>query len=307
MTVLEHEDPRYPPLLRQSKTPPARLYVRGDPALLLRPSVAIVGSRAATRLGLEMAERLGAGVAREGVVVVSGCARGIDAAAHRAALDVGGTTVGVLAGGLDVAAPALQRPLAARIARAGCLVGEHPDGHPPAPYLFPERNRIIAGLVRVVVVVEAAGRSGALITARHALDAGREVMAVPGHPLLPNAAGVGKLLRDGARPALAAQDVLEELAGLPAAEGVPRWVPPPPPEEEPPPDPGPGAPLTARLAAVLGRAPARPDELAEALGAELPEVLAALTELELTGTARMVPGQRYGLVPRRPPDKSSGT
>ena len=299
MRVLGLHDPGYPPLLALLSDAPAELWFRGDPALLSRVAVAIVGSRAATRLGLEMAEKLAAGLAREGVVVVSGCARGIDAAAHRAALDVGGTTIGVLAGGLDVAAPPLNRPLAERIARRGLLVSEHRAGVTPRPYLFPLRNRIIAGLTRVVVVVEAAARSGALTTARHALDAGREVMVVPTHPLLPNAAGIGMLLRDGAGAAFGVEDVLVELAGLPPVEGLAPWTPGARARSARARALPPSAPLNDRIAAALEGPPARPEEVAAFLGEGLPAILAGLTELELIGVVRMVPGPRFGIVPRR--------
>ena len=166
-------------------------------------AVAVVGARRATGMGLEMSERLGAGLAAAGVVVVSGCAIGIDAAAHRGALEMGGATVAVLAGGHDVAVPPSNRELAARILRErGSIAGEFPDGVPVTRWSFPRRNRIIAGLARIVVIVEAARRSGALITARLALGAGREVMVVPGHPLQPEYAGSNELLADGAHPVL---------------------------------------------------------------------------------------------------------
>ncbi len=290
MRTIRRGSRAYPPLLEEIKDPPERLWCTGDARLLSRTSVAVVGSRAATRLGIEMAERIGARLAQSGVVVVSGCARGIDAAAHRAALRAGGATIGVLAGGLDVAAPPTNRRLAGQIARHGCLVSEHPAGVPPVPYLFPLRNRIIAGLARIVVVVEAAARSGALSTARHALAAGREVMAVPAHPLLSNSAGVIGLLRDGARPVLDAVDVLEELAGLPAAEGAELW------RLEPPPPAGlPEARVPRKVLTALGDAPLTADQLAAAVGEPFPQVLAALTELEITGLVRMGPGQRYRL------------
>src|SRR5687767_1028805 len=225
MIKLSLDDRSYPPLLKRIADPPPFLWVRGDVAFLARTAVAIVGSRAATPLGLEMTERLAEGLVAHDVVVVSGCARGIDGAAHRATLRAGGVTVGVLAGGLDVAAPLGNRGLVERIAREGCLLSEHPTGVAPLKHLFPLRNRIIAGLARIVVVVEASGRSGALITARHALAAGRDVMAVPGHPLLPNTAGANGLLADGARPVLSAEDVIEELVRLPPVSELAPWDP----------------------------------------------------------------------------------
>ena len=294
MIVLRIDDRRYPSLLAHSPQSPAYLWLQGDPALLSRTAVAVVGSRAATQLGLRMAEEIGAGLAREGVVVVSGCARGIDAAAHRAALAVGGVTVGVLAGGLDVGAPPSNRGLAARIASEGCLVSEHPAGVAPLPYLFPLRNRIIAGLARVTVVVEAARKSGALSTAHHANMAGREVLAVPGHPLLHNSGGVNGLLRDGARPATSVEDVIEVLVGLPPLEDLPPWSPGLGPADEEPAEPG--TPLGRRLLVALGRMPQPAETLAAMVDAPLPAVLATLTELELLGAIRTYPGQRFGRV-----------
>jgi DNA processing protein len=286
-------DSRYPRLLARAPAPPAVLWVEGHPEVLSRTAVAVVGSRAATQLGLQMAERISAGLACRGVVVVSGCARGIDAAAHRAALAAGGTTVAVLAGGLDVAAPLSNRRLAKEIAREGCLVSEQPAGVAPVPYLFPVRNRIIAGLTRVTVVIEASERSGALITARLALEAGREVLAVPGHPLLHNAGGVNGLLRDGARPALSVDDVIDELTKLPPEPELAPWVP----EAAIAAGPVPETPLGRRILAALGEAPQAAEVLAALVRAPLPEVLAELTELELLGVVRTYPGQRFGPVP----------
>ena len=170
---IARDEPFYPVLLKNISHPPERLYVRGDGAILSAASVALVGARKASGLGLAMAEGLGAGIAAAGFVVVSGCAIGIDAAGHRGALRMGGATVAVLAGGLDVSAPPSNRGLVEWILRSGgCLAGEFPDGVPVSRGSFPRRNRIIAGLARVTVVVEAEERSGALITARHALEAG---------------------------------------------------------------------------------------------------------------------------------------
>ncbi len=280
--TVQRGSPEYPGLLLAISDPPECLHCAGDVGLLDRTAVAVVGSRKASQLGRAMAERLGASLAGRGVVVVSGCAVGIDASAHAGALAAGGPTVAVLGGGLDVAAPPSNRRLAARIAREGCLVTEFPPGTPPLPYHFPRRNRIIAGLARIVVVVEAALKSGALTTARHALAAGREVMAVPGHPFLPNSAGVNHLLADGARPVLSVEDVLEELGELPGVEAPPdrtRGHP-----EGPPRD---------RILAALGEAPATAERLAEAARVPLAEALVALTGLELLGLARSYPGNLY--------------
>jgi DNA processing protein len=302
MNTLRRDDRRYPPLLRRIADPPPMLWVRGEVGWLARTAVAIVGSRAASPLGIEIAERLAEGLAARDVVIVSGCARGIDAAAHRATLRAGGATVGVLAGGLDVAAPLGNRGLVERIAEEGCLLSEHPPGVAPLKHLFPLRNRIIAGLARIVVVVEASGRSGALITARLALAAGREVMAVPAHPLLPNSAGVNGLLVDGAALALSAEDVIEELARLPCAPGIAPW------DAERPATPSSegqvcGAtapPLRRRLLDALGETPLPAETLAMRIAAPMPDVLAELTQLELSGLVRAHAGQRYGRPERRP-------
>jgi DNA processing protein len=295
---IRRDDRLYPPLLDALDDAPASLFVRGDPALLSRTAVAVVGARRATGLGLVMGERLGAELAAAGIVVVSGCAIGIDAAAHRGALAAAGATVAVLAGGHDVAVPASNRGLACRIVReGGCLVGEFPDGVPVAAWSFPRRNRIIAGLARVIVVVEAAARSGALITARLGLSAGREVLVVPGHPLQEEYVGSNALLSDGARPVVRVEDILDELEGLPrlapaagerggaGAASVPG-------------DP------RSRVRAALGKRPLAAEALAALLNLPLHAVLGALTELEIQGLARACAGQRYAL-PLEPKTKTS--
>lgn len=281
--TVQRGSPGYPPLLLAISDPPEQLHCAGDADLLDRTAVAVVGSRKASELGRTMAERLGAALAGRGIVVVSGCAIGIDASAHAGALAAGGPTVAVLGGGLDVAAPPSNRRLAARISREGCLVTEFPPGTPPLPYHFPRRNRIIAGLARIVVVVEATLKSGALTTARHALAAGREVMVVPGHPFLTNAAGVNSLLVDGARPVLSPDDVLDELGELPGVEAPPARM-----------RADPAGPPRERILAALGKAPATAERLAEAARVPLAETLATLTALELLGLVRGYPGNRYG-------------
>lgn len=199
----------YPPLLAMLPDAPPVLWVLGDAALLARDGVALVGARNASSLGLRMARRLSLGLGAAGRVLVSGLARGIDAEAHEAALETG--TVAVMAGGVDVVYPEENRALAARMVEHGCLLSEQPMGMIPQARHFPLRNRIIAGLSRAVVVVEAAARSGSLITARDALDMGREVMAVPGHPFDARAAGCNMLIRDGAVLVRGTEDVLEAI------------------------------------------------------------------------------------------------
>ncbi|MFN4131362.1 MAG: DNA-processing protein DprA, partial [Paracoccaceae bacterium] len=186
----------YPPPLCDLPDAPPVLWVLGDAGLLHRPLVALVGARNASSLGLRMARRLAEGVAQAGFVTVSGLARGIDAAVHAATLISG--TVAVQAGGVDIAYPEENTRLMAQIVEQGCLVSEQPMGLQPQARHFPQRNRIVSGLSRAVVVVEAAARSGSLITAKTALDQGRDVLAVPGHPFDARAAGCNMLLRDGA-------------------------------------------------------------------------------------------------------------
>jgi DNA processing protein len=207
-------DPAYPALLRHIPDPPARLWLRGDadPSVLDRTALAVVGARACSGYGRAVTRLLAGEAAALGVVVVSGLARGIDGEAHRAALAVGGTTVAVLGCGVDRDYPAAHAELARSILAAGGLVvSEYAPGIEPAPWRFPARNRIIAGLARATVVVEARERSGALITADFALEDGREVLAVPGEVTSALSRGTNALLRLGATPATSAADVLEAL------------------------------------------------------------------------------------------------
>lgn len=201
----------YPALLAQIADAPPLLWIRGDIAVAARPAVALVGARNASSLGLRMARKLAADLSAAGLLVVSGLARGIDTAAHQASAD--GGTAAVLAGGIDTVFPAENEALAARIAETGLLVSEQPPGISPQSRHFPQRNRIISGMSRAVLVVEAALQSGSLITARTALDQGRDVMAVPGHPFDGRAAGCNLLLRDGATLIRGAEDVLAALSG----------------------------------------------------------------------------------------------
>lgn len=212
--LLGWSDAAYPPLLRRIASPPAMLFVAGDTDLLWRPTVAIVGSRTATAGGRANAGQFAAALARTGLCVGSGLAAGIDAAAHQAALDAGGMTVAVLGTGPDIAYPARHRALMARIAEAGAVVSEHPPGTQPLRTHFPSRNRILVGLSLGIVVIEAATRSGALITARLAGDAGREVFALPGSIHNPMARGCHRLIREGAALVETPAEVAEALAPL---------------------------------------------------------------------------------------------
>lgn len=204
-------DTRYPAALAAIHDPPPILWTRGHPESLRGPMVAVVGSRAASPYALEVARRLGADLARRNVTVVSGMARGVDSAAHAGALDGGGVTIAVFGCGTDVIYPPEHARLAGHICERGALVSEFPPGTPPLPAFFPQRNRIISGLSLAVVIVEAAEKSGSLITARFALDQGREVLAVPGNILGGRNAGAHALLRDGARIVECADDILEEI------------------------------------------------------------------------------------------------
>ena len=217
LVPLAWDDPTYPSHLAEIDDPPAVLWLRGDPAALSRPGVAIVGSRAASSYAVAVAEQVAGDLGRRGVAVVSGLARGVDAAAHTGALAGGGATIAVLGSGADVVYPSEHVALADRIAgaAAGALVSELPPGSLPLPRHFPRRNRLISGLSRAVVVVEATTRSGSLITARCAAEQGREVMAVPGNVLSDRSRGAHALLRDGARLVETAKDILEELGWPP--------------------------------------------------------------------------------------------
>jgi DNA processing protein len=271
-----------PELLQQIHDPPRSLFLRGaaDAEILARPAVAIVGARACSSYGAQVARMLGRELAAAGLVVVSGLARGIDGEAHRGALDAGGLTVAVLGCGIDRDYPAAHAELARRICERGLLVSEYEPGVEPAPWRFPARNRIIAGLAAVTVIVEARERSGALITADFALEDGREVFAVPGEITGMLSTGTNRLLRQGATPLTAAGDVLElfELAAAQRPE-MPE--------------------VGASAAVVLERladGAASADELARATGLEPGRLAAALAELELGGLASEADGRYRGVV-----------
>ncbi|SLN57992.1 hypothetical protein PSA7680_03054 [Pseudoruegeria aquimaris] len=295
-------DPEYPPLLKETEDAPPLLWIRGDAALLARPAVALVGARNASSLGLRMARRLAAGLAEAGYLVVSGLARGIDAAAHDAALE--GGTLAVFAGGVDVIYPKENAALAAAVADKGCILSEMPMGLYPQARNFPRRNRIVSGLGRATVVVEAAARSGSLITARFAADQSREVMAVPGHPFDARASGCNLLLRDGATLVRGVDDILEVIgparepaqphsSAHTAAHSVPEAAPPLPglPDEE---RPGGGLPAQAELhraiLARLGPSPIAEDQLVRDLRLPAGAVAPGLVALELDGRIRRAPG-----------------
>ena len=211
ITAVPWSDTRYPTSLAVIADPPPVLWIRGDPDALRAPAVAIVGSRAGSAYARDVGRELGSGLAQRGVTVVSGLARGVDSAAHRGALAVDGCTVGVLGSGVDIVYPPEHSELARDMVRRGALVSELPPGTTPRPAYFPQRNRLISGLSRAVVVVEASERSGSLITARLALEQGREVMAVPGNVLNGRNRGAHALLKDGAKVVEDVDDILEEI------------------------------------------------------------------------------------------------
>lgn len=285
LAVVGLDDAEYPVLLREIYDPPPVLYVRGR----LEPDsgachVAVVGSRSASPQGMKLARGLAKDLAGFGATVVSGLARGIDSAAHQGALDGGGRTLAVLGSALDRLYPRENEVLAAAMVdKGGAVVSEFRLGTAPSPGHFPRRNRVIAGWSRAVVVVEAAQRSGALSTAREALDAGREVLAVPGHPSFPLASGTNALIRDGARLVRDARDVAEEL-GLDAA----------PPAKSPISVAGADAvEEDAVLQSLRREAPQSVEEIQARSGQPLHAVLARLAELELHEQVRRLPGALF--------------
>lgn len=295
--ILRRGEPDWPDALEHLDLPPPALWVRGT--LPHAPAVAVVGARDATIAGLEVARRLGADLAVAGIPVISGMALGIDGAAHQGALDAGGLTVAVLGCGIEFDYPRAHRRLKERIADGhGALLTEEPPGTSPAPWRFPRRNRIIAALATAVVVVEATDRSGALSTARHALDLGREVFAVPGSVLSERSSGANRLVRDGATPLTETADLAAVpalLAAIEANRARFRLAGPPlrtarQPHAEPN--------LHPTAAAILRRLshdPTHPDILSRELRVTPAELARHLADLELAGVLRTLPG---GLVVR---------
>jgi DNA processing protein len=284
-------DPDFPEQLTEIYDPPAVLYTWGDVTLLRRPAVAMVGSRNHTPYGAAAA-RLLAGAVAPRAVVVSGMARGIDALAHTAALDAGGWTVGVLGNGFGVIYPAANRALYERVVAHGCLVTEHPPGERPHAGSFARRNRIISGLARAVVVIEAAAGSGALVTADAALEQNRPIVAVPGPITSPTSFGCNKLIQQGAHIALCAADVLDAV-GLPSGIAETALALATPAPRVPPID------LTGLQLTLWDRLTAEPqhvDALVAAAKTGAANVLGALTELELRGLVRQGPGMVFGLI-----------
>ena len=275
-------EPGYPPALRELHDPPPGLFLRGAAPVqvLARPAVAIVGARACSSYGAQVARLLGRELAAAGLVVTSGLARGIDGEAHRGALEAGGCTIAVLGCGIDRDYPAAHARLAARVCEDGLVVSEYAPGVEPAPWRFPARNRIIAGLAAATVVVEARERSGSLITADFALEAGREVFAVPGEITSALSAGTNALLRLGATPLTSSGDVFEPLGVEPVPVASPELA------EHP-----------ARVLEALAREPNGVDGLVRETGLGAAAVATALAELELAGLVAEGEGLYRGVRP----------
>ena len=294
--VIASCEPDYPPLLSAVDGAPPLIFLLGDPAVFARPTIAIVGTRNASLNGRRLAERLAADLGAAGYAIVSGLARGIDTAAHSAALPTG--TAAVLAGGVDVVYPEENAELYAVIVSGGAVIAEMPPGTRPQARHFPSRNRLISGASQGAVVVEAALRSGAMITARCALDQGREVLAVPGSPLDPRARGPNDLIRQGAVLVETADDVLEALTGVAASRAMPSS------REEGQVRPCALAPSTdadidaARgiVAQALSPSPATVDELVRSCQVSPAIVTTVLLEWELAGRLERLPGNRVSLV-----------
>ncbi|MEX0956635.1 MAG: DNA-processing protein DprA [Rhizobiaceae bacterium] len=285
-------EPSYPPLLRKVTGAPPMLAVKGQAAALDLPSISMVGARNASLSGIKMARKLAAEFGRRGYAVVSGLARGIDAAAHEASLDTG--TVAMMAGGLDRPYPPENEKLCEAISERGAIVSEMPFGWEPRARDFPRRNRLVAGVSMALVVVEAALRSGSLISARYAADYGRLVFAVPGSPLDPRAAGANGLLKDGASLVTDASDVLDALApmsGMPNARDD-SFSEPPDFEAAPPP----GDDDRARVLEALGPTPVAIDELIRHTDVHPAQLFMILLELDLAGRLERHSGGAVSLI-----------
>ena len=276
--IITLADAAYPNALLEIADPPSLLYVRGNPALLQMRGLAMVGSRNATPQGLQTAENFARTLAAKGLCIVSGLALGIDAAAHRGALSAGGSTIAVIGTGADRIYPARNKELALAIVEHGAVISEFPLGTPAIAANFPRRNRIISGLARGVLVVEAAPESGSLITARLAGEQGREVFAIPGSIHSPVARGCHKLIKQGAKLVETANDILEELGNF-TASAMPEET--TPPDDEHP------------LLASIGHDPCSLDDLVEYTGQSADQLLPELLMLELSGQIAPLTGNRY--------------
>ena len=285
ITPVAWSDAAYPVALTTIVDPPPVLWTLGAVAAFQAPAVAIVGARAASPYGLSVAEQLAADLAARGLAIISGLARGVDSAAHRGALSAGGVTIGIMGSGVDVMYPPEHAPLAREMQQHGAVASELVPGTPPLPYLFPLRNRIISGLSRAVVVIEAGEKSGSLITARCALEQGRDVLAVPGNVLSGRSRGAHALLRDGAKIVESADDILEEL-GMTLAVRPRRG------------DEGSCASQDPILACLTPGEPSDLDAIAERSGLTTARLLPRLFELELQGAVARIGGGRFVRVDR---------
>jgi len=281
IAVLTWDDDEYPKRLREIDQPPPVLYVRGSLTKEDSWAVAVVGTRRVTAYGRQVTEELSAHLARNGVTVVSGLARGVDAIAHQTALKAGGRTVAVLGNGVDRVYPPEHRALADQITASGALISDYAPGTPPDASNFPPRNRIISGLSMAVVVVEAGETSGALITAQFAVDQGREVFAVPGNILAPQSKGTNRLIQQGAQPLLSAGDVLDalDLTRVSEQRVMRKTIP----ADE----------VEARLLDVLRDETLHMDEIRNRSGLPIERVSATLVMMELKGMVRHVGGMNY--------------
>ncbi len=281
-SVLTWEDQAYPPRLRQIHSSPPALYVKGEILPQDEWAVAVVGTRSATRYGRQMVEEIAGDLARSGITVVSGLARGIDSLAHRAALRAGGRTIAVLGCGIDVVYPSEHRDLAGRVTERGAVITEYPLGTKPEAGNFPPRNRIISGLSLGALVVEAGKRSGALITADFALEQGREVFALPGNVNSSKSQGTNRLIRDGAaKLIISVEDILEELnlTMVERHQEVRSVVP----EDE----------REARILQYMSTQPLHVDEIGQRTSLPISEVTSTLAMMELKGMVRQVGGMNY--------------
>ena len=281
ITLLSLSDPLYPPLLRQIPDPPQHLWVRGDPHFLQRPQLAVVGARRASAAALRLTTGLCADLVAAGLQVTSGLALGVDGAAHRGALDAGGSTVAVMATGIDDIYPQRHRELAARVLQAGCLVTEFPPGTAPRGWQFPRRNRIITGLSLGVLVVEAALPSGSLISAATATKQGREVFTLPWSIAHSSGAGCLQLLRDGSKMVRTIDDILEELEPMCALQRQSQPELRREPEEDD---------AVSELLALIGFEPVSLDALLAGGDITPAQLLAELSRLELEGRIQRCPG-----------------
>ena len=288
VTVLTWDDDAYPPHLKEIDQPPPVLYVRGNVLPEDEWAVAIVGTRRVTAYGRQVADEVATTLARNGVTVVSGLARGVDSIAHQAALNAEGRTLAVLGNGVDIIYPPENRQLATRIMEHGALISDYPLGTQPDGINFPPRNRIISGLSRAVIIVEAGETSGALITATFAAEQGRDVFAVPGNINAPQSQGTNRLIRDGAQPLLNPQDVLEALNLTMVTEHRTIRVA------------LPTDPLEARLFRLLTQEPKHVDEIRAQAEMPIETVSATLAMMELKGMVRQVGGMNYVAVRERP-------